>query len=314
MSFASNALRWEKLGLVYRPDLTRWWMKSHAALPTPVRLTNGLVRVFFASRTEQQRSHVGWFDIDLDDPHKVRSSSEEPVLKPGSPGCFDGDGIYPASIVSMGRRGLRLYTIGWNVGSPSPMFYAAVGAAESLDDGATFDKMRKAPIMTRSEYDPCMVTSPVVLYDEGTWRMWYVSGKSWSKTDQGLQSHYDVKYAQSHDGINWTRNGHTCLPAREPEESNISRFWVIHEADVYHAFFGYHRGEGYRIGYARSTDGMDWDRQDDHSGIGCSDSGWDCEAISYPAVIRHGNRWFMFYNGNAFGRDGIGLAVCHPFP
>ena len=40
-----------------------------------------------------------------------------------------------------------------------------------------------------------------------------------------------------------------------------------------------------------------------------SADGWDAKAQAYPAVVKHDGRWFMFYNGNAFGRDGIGLAI-----
>lgn len=309
----SNAPRWEKLGLIFRPDNSKWWTQSHASPPVPVRLNNGLVRVFFASRDERQRSHVGWFDVDLDDPSQSIASASEPVLYPGSAGLFDGDGIYPSSVALTDAGDLRLYTIGWNVGAPAPMFYSAIGAAESSDGGATFVKVSAAPLMSRSEHDPCLVTAPVVLRDKDLWRMWYVSGKSWTASEKGLQSHYDVKYAWSHDGLSWVRDGHTCLAAREPEETNISRFWVIEESGVFHAFFGFHRGDGYRIGYARSDDGKIWNRDDVRSGIACSENGWDSEAISYPAVIRHDNRWFMFYNGNGFGRDGVGLAVSDPF-
>jgi hypothetical protein len=31
--------------------------------------------------------------------------------------------------------------------------------------------------------------------------------------------------------------------------------------------------------------------------------------VAYPAVVRHGDRLVMLYNGDAFGRDGIGAAV-----
>jgi hypothetical protein len=66
---------------------------------------------------------------------------------------------------------------------------------------------------------------------------------------------------------------------------------------------------GYRIGYAESADGLTWARQE--AGITVSPAGWDSQAQAYPAVVRHADRWFMFYNGNAFGRDGVGLAIAH---
>ena len=65
----------------------------------------------------------------------------------------------------------------------------------------------------------------------------------------------------------------------------------------------------YKIGYAESSDGINWNRLDDEVGITTSDAGWDADMICYPCVFRHDGYTYMFYNGNNFGGDGIGLAV-----
>ncbi len=52
-----------------------------------------------------------------------------------------------------------------------------------------------------------------------------------------------------------------------------------------------------------------WVRLDDLAGIKSSSEGWDSEAQVYPFAARHQGKWYMFYNGNSFGRDGIGLAI-----
>ncbi len=43
--------------------------------------------------------------------------------------------------------------------------------------------------------------------------------------------------------------------------------------------------------------------------IDVSASGWDSEMVTYPAVIDDGARLHMFYNGNDYGRSGIGYAT-----
>jgi hypothetical protein len=68
------------------------------------------------------------------------------------------------------------------------------------------------------------------------------------------------------------------------------------------------RGSSYRIGYAESGDGISWKRMDAGGGPDISDSGWDSEMTTYPVVLRHRNRLRMLYNGNAYGRTGIGAA------
>lgn len=267
-----------------------------------------MYRVFFASRDDKNRSHIGWFDIDLHQPERVLKQGEQPVLEPGPLGHFDGDGVYPASVVRANGR-VSLYTIGWNAGLRPPMFYSSIGLAFSGDDGMTFCRHSCVPIMARSEHDPCLVTSPVVLREEGGWRMWYVSGYRWEESSQGLRSRYHVKYAESHDGITWRRDGRTCIAEAAPDETNIARCCVLKQSNRYRAWYSYARGNGYRVGYAESTDGLQWIRKDGQLTFRSSGQGWDDKMQAYPYVVEHRGRLYMFYNGNGFGRDGIGLAV-----
>jgi hypothetical protein len=48
---------------------------------------------------------------------------------------------------------------------------------------------------------------------------------------------------------------------------------------------------------------------DGAAGIDVSESGWDCQMICYPFVFDHEGERYMLYNGNDYGRTGIGLAV-----
>lgn len=70
-----------------------------------------------------------------------------------------------------------------------------------------------------------------------------------------------------------------------------------------------HRGNHYRIGYARSENGEDWTRYDNDVGIDVTPGDWDGEMIEYPFVFEHKERRYMLYNGNGFGLSGFGLAV-----
>ena len=77
--------------------------------------------------------------------------------------------------------------------------------------------------------------------------------------------------------------------------------------DGYTMWYAY-RGERYRIGCARSRDGVTWTRHDDE-GLDASGEGWDSDAVAYPWIVDAGGRRYMLYNGNDYGRTGIGLAV-----
>lgn len=300
-------MNWESRGLVFAAG--QGWLGTHASLPVAQHLSAGIHRVFFATRDDQGRSRVGSVVLDLDDPGAPQELSSGPILEPGPLGTFDDHGVYPASLVEDGGR-LYLYTIGWNPGVRRPLFYASIGLAVSDDGGETFEKVSQAPILARSEYDPCLVTSPFVLKEGELWRMWYVSGFRWTEEADGLHSYYHVKYAESADGVSWERNGVVAVELL-PGERNIARPCVLASRDGYRMWYSSDRGDGYRIGYAESDDGTTWRRRDDAAGVTPSGEEWDSEAQAYPWVIRRGEQLLMLYNGNGFGRDGIGLAVAH---
>ena len=48
---------------------------------------------------------------------------------------------------------------------------------------------------------------------------------------------------------------------------------------------------------------------DDRVGITVSKAGWNAERIEYAAVVKYKEHYYMFYNGNNYGENGIGLAV-----
>ena len=303
----SGSVAWEKLGQVFAPDSSVPWMRSHASLPVPLRLDGDHYRVFFASRDAMNRSYICALTLVLRPSIRVLSVDPHPVLSPGPLGCFDDHGVYPSSIVRTGGR-VWLYYIGWNPGVRAPLFYSSIGLAVSDDGGTTFVRTSPAPIMARSEWDPCLVTSPCVCLDDCRWRMWYVSGFRWTETPDGMHSYYHVKYAESDDGVDWRRDGRVCIDLIGTER-NIARPCVLRDIDSYRMWYSYDAGKGYRIGYAESDDGLQWTRLDDRAGIAPSSSGWDSAAQAYPFVFSHDGGRYMLYNGNRFGLTGFGLAV-----
>lgn len=303
-------MKWDKKGLIYRPDTSLCWQASHAALPTRLHLGGGNYRIFFSSRDRDSRAHVGSFDIDLENPLRVGNVSREPVLAPGDWGCFDDHGVQACSIARAGNGDLYLYYLGWNTSNKQPLFYAAMGLAISRDNGVTFQKYSPAPILQRSRHDPWMVSGGTVVQCGEEWLMYYLSGFKFEFTSPVPTSWYDIKIARSRDGVEWTRHGEVAL-ALQDGETNISRLTIDENDGMYRAWFPVKRkGMGYRSGYAESLDGVTWVRKDG-MGVPVSETGWDSDAIDKMEVIRYRDRYYMFYNGNRFGLEGIGLAVSH---
>lgn len=300
-------MKWNKLGLVYQPKAAPPLMVSHAVLPVPLHLGGDRYRVFFASRDDKVCSHIWFFEMELKEPFEIERVSEKPVLSPGPIGTHDEHGVFPSALVQHDGK-YYLYTSCWVRGEKPPMNYNSIGLAIS-DDGVNFRRYSRAPIMARSEHDPCFVAMPMVRREEGRWRMWYSSGFKWTEDNGVLNSYYDIKIAESPDGIAWKPTGQIAIGKAKPEEKNFARPWVMRDRAGYRAWYSVNCGPGYRIGFATSCDGVGWLRQDQRAGISLSTDGWDSEMIEHPAVLQHNGRWFMLYNGNRYGKDGIGLAV-----
>jgi hypothetical protein len=301
-------MEFKKKGLIFKPDGKLFWQHSHAALPTSLKIDEDLYRIYFTSRDKENKTYVGSFEWSPEAPLDVKNISSEPVLSPGELGMFDSFGVQATSIIPIHDK-IYMYYLGWVVGQPAPLFYTAIGLAVSYDGGKTFMKHSKAPIMERSEFDPWMVSGGTVVKNGDSWRMYYISGISFEIKNDGAESIYDVKLAESVNGINWIRKGITPFPLKE-NETNISRVSFVKEEDTWKAWFPVKRkGMGYRCGYAESLDGLTFERKDERSGITVSESGWDTYSIDKMEVIRHKNKYYMFYNGNSFGKDGIGIAI-----
>lgn len=300
-----SVARWRKLGLVFCPAGERGWMHSHAAVPFAVPADGGLWKIFFSTRDHQGRSHTAYAVVDLQYPDRVLELSAEPVLAPGALGCFDDSGAMASWLVQHGDVEY-LYYIGWNLGVTVP-FRNAIGLATRTGDGE-FERYAAGPILDRTMAEPHFCASCCVLPDGDRWRMWYLSCTGW-EVRAGVPEHrYHIKYAESDDGIRWRRDGHVAIDYADDSEYAISRPCVIRDANGWKMWYSV-RGKSYRIGYAESQDGVHWHRLDHLAGIDVSPVGWDSEMVEYPFVFDCAGQRYMLYNGNGYGRSGMGLAV-----
>lgn len=123
---------------------------------------------------------------------------------------------------------------------------------------------------------------------------------------------YHIKWATSPDLINWERNNNVAIDFKYPNEYAISVPRVIKENGKFRMWYSYRGGpfsEKYRIGYAESDNALDWQRMDEVVKHTVSENSFDSDMVCYPCVFKYKDRLMMLYNGNDYGRTGIGLAV-----
>lgn len=305
-------ITYSKLGHIFVPSGEYPWSKTHAQVPFPMDFGDR-IRIYFSTRDDKGRSGVSFVEVDKNDPRKILYVHDKPCLQHGPEGTFDDSGTMPSWFLRDGDRILLYYT-GWNK-SDSAAYRLSVGLAQSVDNGLTFQRCFNGPILDRGPYDPIWVGQPCVLKEGEVWKMWYLSCQKVEVIHGRPEPFYNVKYAESTDGINWTRtekisidfDDHTDAIGRPFVWKAGNRYLMLHSnrrADGYREL----ESAGYRLEVSESTDGIQWNRVDAH--FGKSKEGWDAvmnEYASYFSLNSH--QGWLFYNGMGFGGSGFGHAL-----
>jgi len=300
-------VRWIKKGLIYGPDGTYSWAKHSALTPTPVLIDANTIRVYVGFRDEYGVSRIAFVDVDANNPSKVKNVSKTPVLDIGLPGTFDDNGVILGDILENNNK-LYMYYVGFQL-VEKVKFLAFTGLAISSDGGNTFQKYSKAPILDRSDKELYFRAVHSVMIENGIWKAWCGIGSEWEWIDDKPFPKYHIRYFESRDGITFPKAGRVCIDFKG-NEYRLGRPRVIREKEIYKMF--YTKGtlqKDYIPGYAESDDGINWIRMDDKIGIKKSEKGWDSKHLCYPSVIQYKDRFYMFYNGNDYGKDGFGYAL-----
>jgi len=308
-------MQWIKKGLIFKVDKNFEWMQSHSQVPTVDIVNDKIWRIYFSTRDSKNRSNISYFEVEAGNPTNIIYVHDKPILPLGKIGTFDDCGLMPSWIIS--HKGLKyLYYIGWTVRNTVP-YHNSIGLAISYDNGKTFEKFSEGPIFSPTHKEPYFTGSSCVLIDNNIWKNWYLSCTKWEIINGKPEPFYHIKYAESKDGINWDRNGIVAIDYKSDEEAGIVKASVLKEGNKFKMWYSSRFAEeyrndkekSYRIGYAESYNGTNWTRIDDKVGIYMSETGWDSEMMAYPHVLDYNEQKYMFYNGNGFGKSGIGFAV-----
>jgi hypothetical protein len=303
-----SRFRWKKLGLVYRPSGEDRHPKlvSHAANPLPVHLDGDVYRVFFSGRDASNRSSVGAVDIDVVR-RAVVTEHRDPFFTHGPEHSFFADGVSIGNCyVADGIR--YMLFMGWQ-NPPGGHWRGDIGRLIVKPD-LTLELERLDRFLGVSAVDPISLSYPWVTQNyDGTYQMWYGSTATWD-AGNGEMLHI-INYASSVDGHQWNCHG-LAVPYEVGVAQAFSRPSVLGDPENgYEMWFSYRNGTGqkYRIGYATSPDGKEWNLALEKAGIDVSPEGWDANMIEYPFVFTHKDTRYMLYNGDGYGFTGFGLAV-----
>ncbi len=301
-------MRWRKMGLIYAPDGTQPWARSHAMLPTPLDMGDGRLRIYVAFVDENTVGRIGYVDVDAGDPSRVIEVSNTPVLDIGEPGAFDDNGVNPVSVVRAGDE-VRLYYMGYQLGV-HVRYLLFSGLAISHDGGATFERHARVPVLDRSDRELLLRSAPHVAPDGPPWRMWYVAGDHHVAAGGTTRPTYNVRYIESLDGIHWPAQGEVVVDLESDDEYGLGRPFVTAWDGRSRMFYSVRsHSRGYHLGYAEAADDGTWVRRDEAVGIEVSLAGWDSEMLVWASVCPTEQGVYLFYNGNGYGETGFGYAI-----
>ena len=303
-----------KKGLIFNVDGKFDWAQSHAQIPSVDIVDKSRLRIYYSTRDNLNRSITSFIDVSAQNPKKILYIHDRPILNFGNLGCFDDSGVMPSCIINHENK-KYLYYCGWNT-STTVRYRNSIGLAISDDNGFTYRRAFEGPIMDRTMEEPHLVVTPYIIKENGIWKMWYCGCTRWKLINGITEPQYLIKYAESLNGIKWKRDNRILIPYKHELEA-IGRPVVIHENGIYKMWYSYRNIDNYRnnkiksyhIGYAESLDNIKWIRKDEQKDLELSESGWDSEMMAYPYIVDYEDKRYMFYNGNGFGKSGLGFAT-----
>lgn len=315
-------MKWLKHGKIFDPTQHQLPNGCVQFAQSPQALVfDEFVRIYFSTRSVdpvngKYLSHIAFVDMKKNLRDVIRVS-QQPVIPLGDLGCFDEHGIFPMNVIRHGDA-VYGYTCGWNR-RVSVSVDTAIGLAISHDDGQTFQRLGTGPVLAASQNEPCLVGDGFVKVINHVFHMWYIFGTGWKKyaADAAPDRTYKIGHATSADGIEWIKEEARCIiPDRLGPDESQALPTVVRIGKRHHMFFCYREsfdfrqttGRGYRIGHAWSDDLVDWVRDDEQPQLAGTPNEWDSDMQCYPHVFECDGKIYLLYNGNAFGRDGFGLA------
>ncbi len=191
----------------------------------------------------------------------------------------------------------RMYASCWG---PEPDGTLSIGLYTSSHLDSAWVEYENNPVFSPDpeNWDSVYVANPMVMKDGEIYKMWY-QGRSLA--DEYI---WHIGYAESDDGITWTRRDSPVLstdPAIAWESQTINDPFVLKENDTtYTMWYDGRTGtteENRSIGSARSTDGINWVREESNPVLS-PDASWCSSWVRYATVALLDDHYVMWFTGS----------------
>jgi len=151
------------------------------------------------------------------------------------------------------------------------------------------------------------VAQPVVIYDEGLYKMWHyglgrVGEQPWKTY---------ILYKESVDGINWTTFSNPVLypgSSNSWDSKSVQPSAILRENGIYKMYYcGFsNEYDSWHVGLATSFNGINWTKHPQPVLYGTS--GWEYQ-LNASAIVKLNGTYFLYYTGLNMAQYEIGVAV-----
>jgi predicted GH43/DUF377 family glycosyl hydrolase len=219
--------------------------------------------------------------------------ANNPVLEPGAPGEWDDGGIEDATIIKEGQT-YKMWYSAFRSNGPGQVGYA------TSSDGVNWTKDAGNPILGpgAETWNNNMVIHPQVLFFNNQYHLWALTG---GDDGSGFAPHF--AYASSSDGTSWGWS--TTNPVFDLQwEDWMWRPFVIQDGATFKMWYSLTSAGEEGVGYATSTDGLNWTRLN-HAVLSGTASEWDERLANDPMVLLDSGTYSLWYDNHT----AMGLAT-----
>jgi predicted GH43/DUF377 family glycosyl hydrolase len=161
-----DGINWTREGVVLAPGLQ--WEKAALMCPSVLRDDDGRYHLWYSGGERYEPDAIGY--ATSSDGISWTRVRDQPVLRPGPPGSWEGDRVAGAHVCRVGEWLYAAY-----IGFANGFEDSAIGIARSRD-GVSWERHVGNPVLSRGqagEFDSINVYKPFVVVDGDEWRMWF---------------------------------------------------------------------------------------------------------------------------------------------
>ena len=270
--------------------------------PTLLDIGKSRQRIFVSTRNKHNQSSIAYFDICL---ASLRQKNKASLLLrvEDYPNSFFRDGIGLGGVYE--QNGTTIFGfMAWQK-VPNEHWRGEIGTFSVNDNLTEVQDVSVEPqISIDQQTNPISLSYPAYYQRPDELRIWYGSTIAWDAGNGEM--HHVIKSAEYEGDGHWCDHKQ-CISSSLVGYQAFSRPSVISLDDRYlMAYSCREAGAKYVIKFSISDDLKIWKQK--RIPIFGQTAGQDDEMQCYPFLFRHDDEVYMLYNGNHYGKSGVGLA------